>query len=176
MNTADSEIVDVPTVNVWELFKMMPEFRRDVLGTFANLARTHGDIVRFRGLWTSVMLTNPAHIEHVLQTNSRNYNKGRVYKELIPSTGEGLFVTDGEVWRRQRRLAQPAFHRDQIASFARIMTDSTEEMLLRWREPAESGVPVEVGAAMLQLTLGIVGKALFSRDLSYGADVVNRAF
>lgn len=175
MSATQSQLGDLPTVNVLALFKMMPAFRRDALGTFADLSK-RGDIVRFRGLWTSYLLTDPVHIEHVLQTNNRNYHKGRVYKELIPSTGEGLFVTDGEVWRRQRRLAQPAFHRDRIASFAKIMTASTEEMLERWRNSAETGTPVDVGAEMLQLTLGIVGKALFSRDLGYGADVVNRAF
>jgi cytochrome P450 len=154
----------------------MPKFRRDALKTFANLSETYGDMIRFRGLWTSFLLTDALHIEHVLQTNSRNYRKGRIYKELIPSTGEGLFVTDGEVWRRQRRLAQPAFHRERIASFAKIMTDSTEKMLERWRGFAQNGAQIKVEAEMLRLTLGIVGKALFSRDLSKEADTVNQSF
>ena len=175
MNSSQQLTSEVLTVSVLSLFRMMPEFRRDALGTFAKLASL-GDIVRFRGLWTSYLLTDPHHIEHVLQTNSRNYRKGRVYKELIPSTGEGLFVTDGEVWRRQRRLAQHAFHRDRIAGFARIMANATEEMLERWRPLAENGTPVDVGAEMLRLTLGIVGRALFGRDLSYGADAVNHSF
>ena len=171
MAVAARKAPEIPSINITSLFRMMPKFRRDALGTFSEIARL-GDVVKFSGLWASYLLTAPAHIEHVLQTNSRNYNKGRVYKELIPSTGEGLFVTDGDVWRRQRRLAQPAFHKDRIAEFARIMTEYTEAMLERWGEKKE----VEVGAEMLQLTLGIVGKALFSRDLSYGADAVNNAF
>ena len=169
MSATAVQINSEPSVSILSLFRMMPKFRRDALRTFSDIARL-GDVVKFKGLWTSYLLTEPAHIEHVLQTNSRNYNKGRVYKELIPSTGEGLFVTDGEVWRRQRRFAQPAFHKDRIASFARIMTDSTEAMLERWR--AKENEPLEIGGEMLQLTLGIVGKALFSRDLSYGADAV----
>ncbi len=173
MTTAARQSKEIPSVDIVSLFRMMPKFRRDALGTFSEIARL-GDVVKFKGLWTSYLLTEPAHIEHVLQTNSRNYNKGRVYKELIPSTGEGLFVTDGDVWRRQRRFAQPAFHKDRIASFARIMTDSTEAMLERWR--AKENEPLEIGGEMLQLTLGIVGKALFSRDISYGADAVNNAF
>jgi cytochrome P450 len=176
MSATHSQPLEVPNVGALTLFKMMPEFRRDALKTFTKLAERHGEIVRFSGLWTSFMLTNPSHIEHVLQTNSRNYRKGRIYKELRPSTGDGLFVSDGEVWRRQRRLAQPAFHRQRIASFAKIMTDSVEEMLGRWRLCAEKGSPVEVDVEMLRLTLGIVGKALFSRDLSYGADAVSRSF
>jgi cytochrome P450 len=167
--------IHIPTINILELFRMMPNFRQNALGAFSDLAR-RGDITRISGLWTSFLITEPEHIEHILQTNSRNYHKGRVYKELVPSTGDGLFVTDGEVWRRQRRLAQPAFHKDKIASFAKIMTDSAEKMLRHWRLPAEYGTPVEISSEMLQLTLGIVGKALFSRDLSYGADVVTDAF
>ena len=174
MAVAARKAPEIPSINITSLFRMMPKFRRDALGTFSDIARL-GDVVKFRGLWTSYLLTDPAHVEHVLQTNSRNFNKGRVYKELIPSTGEGLFVTDGDIWRRQRRLAQPAFHKDRIAGFARIMTDSTEAMLDRWRTK-ENGEPFEIGGEMLQLTLGIVGKALFSRDLSYGADAVNNAF
>jgi cytochrome P450 len=116
------------------------------------------------------------HIEHVLQTNSRNYLKGRVYRELEPSTGKGLFVTDGEVWRRQRRLALPAFHHQHIGSFAKIMTDSTEKMLEEWRGFAEKKVPIEVDTEMLRLTLGIVGKALFSRDLSDEAETADQSF
>ncbi|MFN2502286.1 MAG: hypothetical protein ABR530_09770 [Pyrinomonadaceae bacterium] len=71
-----------------------------------------GDIVRFKGLWTTYLLTDSAHVEHVLQTNGRNYQKGRVYKELIPSTGEGLFVIDGEcgggsdVWLSQHLIVK----------------------------------------------------------------------
>lgn len=176
MSATNLQTVDIPSIGVLRLFKMMPEFRRDALKTFSNLSETYGDIIRFRGFWTSFLLTDPLHIEYVLQTNSRNYRKGRIYKELIPSTGEGLFVTDGEIWRRQRRLAQPAFHRERIASFAKIMTDSTEEMLERWRSFAENGTPIKIDAEMLRLTLGIVGKALFSRDLSMEADRVNQSF
>ena len=175
MSAPSQTFAEIPSIDIVSLFRMMPKFRRDALGTFSDLAQ-RGDVIKFSGLWTSFLLTEPAHVEHVLQTNSRNYNKGRVYKELIPSTGEGLFVTDGDVWRRQRRLAQPAFHKDRIASFARIMTDSTEEMLGRWQPVERNGRHLEIGGEMLQLTLGIVGKALFSRDLSYGADAVNNAF
>ena len=161
----------IPTISILSLFRMMPEFRRDALGTFARLAKL-GDIVRFSGLWTSYLITNPAHVEHVLQTNSRNYRKGRIYKELAPSTGEGLFVTDGEVWRRQRRLAQPAFHRQRVAGFAEIMTRTTEQMLVRWEGLEE----IRVDKEMMRLTIDIVGRALLNRDLSNNADMVSRSF
>lgn len=165
-----------PGISGFALFRLMPEFKRNALRTFVDLWRAHGDLVCFRGLWTSFMLIDPQHVEHVLQTNSRNYRKGKNFEEIKAATGNGLFVSEGDVWLRQRRLAQPAFHRQRIASFARIMTDSTEAMLERWRPLAERGEAVQVDAEMLRLTLGIVGKALFSRDLSDNADTVSQSF
>ena len=154
-----------PGVSGFKLLLMMPEFRKDALGTFARLWEQFGGIVCFRGLWTAYMLTAPQHIEHVLQTNSRNYRKGKEYKLLKSFTGNGLFVSEGDLWLRQRRLAQPVFHRQRISAFAKIMTDSTKGMLERWRPFAERGEPLEVVSEMMRLTLGIVGKALFSTDL-----------
>jgi len=170
------EHTSAPGVSGLALFRMMPKFKRNTLQTFVDLARQHGDLVCFRGLWTSFMLIDPQHVEYVLQMNSRNYRKGKNYKELAAATGNGLFVSEGDVWRRQRRLAQPAFHRQKIASFAKIMTDSCEAMLERWQPLAERGATVEVDAEMLRLTLGIVGKALFSRDLSDESDTMNQSF
>jgi cytochrome P450 len=154
-----------PGVSGLRLLLMMPEFRKDVLETFRRLWEQFGDVVCFRGRWISYLLTAPRHVEHVLQTNSRNYRKGRHYKLLKSFTGEGLIVSEGEMWLRQRRLAQPVFHRQRIGAFVKIMTDSTEEMLERWRVFAERGEPIEVVSEIMRLTLGIVGKSLFSTNL-----------
>ena len=170
------EHTSAPGIGGLALFRLMPEFKRNTLQTFVDLWRTHGDFFCFRGLWTTFILTDAQHVEYVLQTNSRNYRKGRSFQEIKRSTGNGLFVSEGDVWLRQRRLAQPAFHRQRIASFAKIMTDSTEAMLERWQLFAERGEAVKVDAEMLRLTLGIVGKALVSRDLSDEADTVSQSF
>ena len=154
-----------PCVGGLRLLLMMPQFRRDALATLKRLHEQFGDTVCFRGKWTAYSLTDAEHAERVLQTNSRNYRKGRDYKLLKSFTGNGLFVSEGEVWLRQRRLAQPVFHRQRIGAFAKIMTDSTEQMLERWRPYAERGEPLEVVSEMMRLTLGIVGKALFNTDL-----------
>jgi cytochrome P450 len=152
------EHTSAPGVSGLALFRMMPEFKHNTLQTFVNLSDRYGEIVCFRGLWTSFMLTDAQHVEYVLQTNSRNYRKGKNYKEVAAATGNGLFVSEGDVWLRQRRLAQPAFHRNKIASFAKIMTDSVEVMLERWQRLAKRGEAVEIDAEMLRLTLGIVGR------------------
>lgn len=170
------EHTSAPGVSGLALFRLMPEFKRNTLQTLVSLAHTYGDLVCFRALWTSFMLIDAQHVEYVLQTNSQNYRKGKNYREVKAATGNGLFVSEGDVWLRQRRLAQPAFHRQRIVSFARIMTDSTGAMLESWQPLAERNVTVDVGAEMLRLTLGIVGKALFSRDLSNEADTVSKSF
>ena len=121
-----------PGLSGIELYRTLPKLRRDTLRGFADLTARFGHVVRFNGLWTTFILTHPQDIEHVLQTNAGNYRKGRSYRVMRESTGNGLFVSEGEFWRRQRRLAQPAFHRGRIAEFAKTMIHATEEMLAKW--------------------------------------------
>ena len=75
------EHATAPGVSGLALFRLMPKFKRNTLQTFVELARRHGDLVCFRGLWTSFMLIDPAHVEYVLQTNSRNYRKGKTTRK-----------------------------------------------------------------------------------------------
>ncbi|HEX8649922.1 MAG TPA: cytochrome P450 [Pyrinomonadaceae bacterium] len=164
-----------PGISRFKLLRMMPEFRKDALQTFMNLWREMGDVFYYKGLYTAFQLTHPVHIEHVLQTNQKNYRKGRSFSLFKSSIGEGLLISDGETWLRQRRLAQPAFHRQRIASFAKVMTDATEEMLERWQPIAEQGTPLEINAEMMRLTLGIVGRTLFSTDLTNEAEWAGKA-
>lgn len=154
-----------PTLSAFESFRMKKRLRRNTLEVFMELALTRGHIFCFRGPWRTFMLAHPEHIEYVLQINPRNYLRGRSYRVLREATGNGLFVSEGEFWRRQRRLAQPAFHRERIAAFGRVFTDSALELAERWRKPERQLEPIELFSEMSQLTLRIVGKTLFSTDL-----------
>ncbi|MDQ3907388.1 MAG: cytochrome P450 [Acidobacteriota bacterium] len=173
MNRADGK--RAPGVSRLEFFRLMPRFRRDTLGTFAELRRRYGDVVRLKGVWTAYQLTHPRDIEHVLQTNQRNYPKSKFYGEVKSSLGDGLLTSEGELWRRQRRLAQPAFHRQRIEGFSKIMAGASREMLEAWRPFAERGEPIDVSAEMMRLTLRVVGAALFSVDLSGEMDTIERS-
>jgi cytochrome P450 len=157
------------------LFRLMPRFQREPLSVFFELNREFGHIVRYKGLWTAYQITHPRDIEHVLQTNSQNYRKGRQYQEFRASIGNGLLISDGEFWRRQRRLAQPAFHRQRINAFGETMTNSAETMLARWHADAASGEPFNVVAEMMRLTLEIVGLTIFGTDLSAETDHIARS-
>ena len=121
------------------------------------------------------MVARPDLIKHVLQDNHLNYRKGRMYEAVKPLVGLGLLTSEGDFWKRQRRLAQPGFHRQRIAAFGTMMTERTGAVLDRWDAMAEAGVPFDLHGEMMALTLTIVGEALFGVDLSGSAADVGRA-
>lgn len=134
---------------------------------FQRLQRRYGDVVRFTiGGRTAHLVSDPQAVQHVLQDNNRNYLKGRGLAKVRGILGQGLLTSEGEIWRRQRRLIQPVFHRRKIASFATKMTAATEAMLERWQPRADSREPFDVAEEMMRLTLDIVSKTLFSTALS----------
>jgi cytochrome P450 len=119
------------------------------------------------------LLTRSDHIKHVLVDNHKNYGKQtRGYHVLRLGLGNGLLTSEGDFWKRQRRIAQPSFHHGRIAGFARTMTDCTARMLERWNAQHAAGEPFDLAAEMMALTLSIVGFCLMSTDLSDASDRV----
>jgi cytochrome P450 len=153
---------------------MVAAFRSDPIAYFDAVFRTFGDVAAFRAWpFTSFFIVHPDHIKHVLQENNQGYVKGIVIAKLKVLIGEGLFTSEGDFWRRQRRLAQPAFHRQRLAGFAEAMTAATEGLLDRWAARARSGEPFDVSAQMSMLTLDVVGRTLFGRGLADQSDRVS---
>lgn len=144
------------------------------MGTFEAAARL-GDLVRFRFFHRQGFLVNhPDLVKRVLVDEHRRFGKKtRGYDNLRLILGNGLLTSEGDFWRRQRRIAQPAFHHRAIAGFAETMTSAAQRMLTRWRE--DSLTRVEMEAEMSRLTLEIVGRCLFSTDLSDATDQVGPA-
>src|SRR5262249_10942510 len=135
-------------------------------------ARRYGDIVRLRlGNLTTYLLINPEHIDYVLHTHADDFMKDRLTRWLIPLVGQGLLTSEGDFWRRQRRLSQPAFQRQQIERYAEVMVDHTEKMLVTWQD----GQVRDAHQDLMRLTLGIVAKTLMSADLGDGAVRVGEA-
>jgi cytochrome P450 len=150
--------------------------RRDPLAFVSALAREYGDVVCLGlGPIRIYLLHHPDAVKHVLQDNNQNYVKGPVIGRVKVLIGEGLFTSEGDFWRRQRRLAQPSFHRERIADFAATMVRCTAERLDRWETPARRGETLDVLAEMNALTLTVVGETLFGRDLSGEAREAGRA-
>lgn len=156
------------------------EFQQDSLGTIVRLHQEYGDAVRLRFFlhFYGYVFFHPDHLKHILQDNNRNYTKmpSPTFQVMQPLIGYGLLTSDGDLWRRQRRLAQPAFHRRHITSFGQTMTTATQQMLDRWHTAAQQGQPLDVSAEITKLTLEIAGKTLFSMDLTGQASTVGAAF
>jgi cytochrome P450 len=145
---------------------------RDPLGFFTHCARTYGDITGMRYYtFRSFFINHPDYIEDVLVTNARKFHKGRVLRTNKILFGEGLLTSEDSFWLRQRRLAQPAFHRARIASYAETMVRYTERALENWRAGEERDIHQE----MMRITLQIVGKTLFDADVAGDAHEVGKS-
>jgi cytochrome P450 len=139
---------------------------------FTRLARDYGDVAGMRVLnFKSIFVNHPDAIEEVLVTNARKFTKGKVLRANRHVFGEGLLTSEGEFWLRQRRLAQPAFHRGRIASYAATMVEYTQRLIEDWRDGEERDAHKE----MMRLTLQIVGKTLFDADVARDARDVGKS-
>ncbi|HTJ82409.1 MAG TPA: cytochrome P450 [Polyangiaceae bacterium] len=135
------------------------------LELFTRGTREHGEHVCFRFAWLEYYLLSDAAAAHrVLIENAKGYVKSPNYQGLKVMLGQGLLTSEGDYWKRQRKLAQPAFHREKLPGFARSMTRATEDMLARWdRELGDA--PFDLHKEMMRLTFRIVGLTLLGTDL-----------
>lgn len=133
---------------------------------------TYGDVVRYRSVWSAYQLSHPDHIQQVLQSNFANYRKGRDYSILRLSLGDGLLNSEGARWQRQRKMTQPAFQSQQVASFVRIMDEHALALLKRWEVLAAEKQVFDVVPELMGLTLNIVSQALFTANLESDAAAI----
>jgi cytochrome P450 len=150
---------------------------RDRLRFVLDVAGTYGDVALYRVAHMRMyQVSSPEGVGRILHDNHRNYSKDvATFGTLKLFLGNGLFTSDGDFWRRQRRLAQPAFHRRRVAAFGGLMTDATLEMLDRWRPYADQGQPLDVGAEFSRLTMEVVTRALFSTSVEGDISTVGGA-
>ncbi|MFL5319529.1 MAG: cytochrome P450 [Myxococcaceae bacterium] len=167
---------DVPGPKGVPFFGVINEFRKDPLAGALKAAREFGDLSVHPLVERVFFASHPDYVKHVLQDNHLNYQKGWVYARIKALTGEGLLTSEGDHWKRQRRLSQPAFHKQRIASFAQTMSDRTKDMVDGWSPAARNGDVIDMHAEMMRLTLRIAGQTLFSVDLGDAAERVGDAF
>jgi cytochrome P450 len=150
---------------------VMREFNRDQLGFIERCAQEYGDVVWMRFLYVpAIFLYHPDDVEYVLVTNPKNFIKSmslrsNFFQRLV---GNGLLTSQGEEWKRARRLSQPAFHRERVASYANVMVDYARRLASKW----QGGETRDIHTDMMRLTLGIVVQCLFSADVSHDVDEV----
>ncbi|MCS6874307.1 MAG: cytochrome P450 [Pyrinomonadaceae bacterium] len=147
------------------------KFTNNPLGFLSEISRV-GDVVKFRiGTQDIIFLNHPDFIKDVLVTNAHKFIKGRVLQKAKKVLNEGLLTSEGEIHLKHRKMIQPAFHRQRIAEYSKIMTECAAE----WVEKRFDGEILEIDKQMNRLTLKIVAKALFSADVDDEADEVGKA-
>jgi cytochrome P450 len=148
--------------------------RENTLATYPPEAFDE-DIIAGRLLWRRRFIINePSAIRHVLLDNAANYTKSELTRRLLePGIGRGLLTSEGETWRRHRRIMAPAFDHRSIASYAPVITGVTNDLVARWDALPKSS-EVDVGAAMMHTTLHIISRTMFSANSDEIVDVVER--
>jgi cytochrome P450 len=149
------------------------QIRRDALGALSRAAREYGDIVRLPIMSQErIFINHPDLIEQVLVIQQSKFHKSELTKKITGRLlGEGLLISEGDIWRRQRRLAQPAFHRSRISEYGATMAEITDAHVRGWRDGEERDLARE----MMSLTLNLAVRTLFGTTLDVDPQQVGRA-
>jgi cytochrome P450 len=144
----------------------------DPLTALPELRDEVGDIYLVDVPWLrTVVLTHPRDLHTVLVRDAKNYRKDTFTRQLADILGDGLLLSEGEVWKRNRRLAQPAFHAQALRSYATAMVELTDETTAGWGARRQ----LDLHAEMMRLTLRIVARTLFGHDIGSDAEAVGHA-
>lgn len=168
---APRDLSEMPGPRGRDMLGLIWKFRQDPLQGLLDLRDRYGEILQYRyGTNNRVLISQPEAAMRVLVDNHPNYNKDSPFYHMLRwFFGDGMIASDGEIWKRQRRLAQPAFARRKLEALAPMMVEQTELALSSW---GGSGDTLDASEALGQLALGIVGRALFHEDLSeQGQDI-----
>jgi cytochrome P450 len=149
----------------------------DPLGEFVRRSRLGGVVPLKIGLTRGHLVSDPAIVRHVLLDNIDNYDKHTpAFDAVRVVLGNGMLTSGGSFWKRQRRIAQPAFHGESVRHFAPIMSRLAAETAAEWERAAAAGEPVDACTDMMRVTLRIVAETLFGDDLAGDAAEINRVF
>jgi cytochrome P450 len=147
-------------------------FRREPLSFLTRLARDYGDVAAARlGPRTIVLVSDPELIREILVVRGREFIKSQALERARLLLGEGLLTSEGELHLRERRMIQPAFHRERIAGYGRAMTGLSARFGAGWR----AGQVVDMAVEMMRLTLAVVGRTLFGADVEAEAAEISAA-
>lgn len=147
----------------------LPELQQDWLGTLLRWQQDYGDFVTVRlGPRPAAFIFDPDDAEAVLVHNYKHFRKNFIIRRTRVVIGDGLLLSEGDFWLRQRRLMQPAFHRHQIALYAETMSQLTNRALDNWQDRST----IDVHREIMLLTRSIVSRCLFGSDVEDDAGAI----
>ncbi len=157
------------------------DLKHDILGFMRHAMLEYGDVVRVRvgpsserSLLTFVF--HPDGAQHVLSGSADTYYKGtRVYNELSNLLGNGLLTSEGEAWKRGKRLLAPLFNRKRVAAYVPMIASEAASLVHRWRDIAASGASVDLHEEMTAVTLRVIGRAVFGAEVDHMVPALREA-
>jgi cytochrome P450 len=188
VETASSAAAVAPGPRGAPLVGSALDLKRDFLGTFHRAMLEHGDVVRFvigpskperlRRIVHGVF--HPDAVQLVLAPTSGQFDKhidaNPVYREVRDFVGDGLLTSEGETWRRQKRMVQPLFTHKRVASYVPMMAEEAMAVTARWTDAVRAGTTVELHDEMTRFVLAVVGRALFGQDVESALSILAPAF
>lgn len=165
---------DAPMLEGGSRLGQLPEIRRDPIGILRRISQDPGDILRVRMLPGNVLglVSSPSHLHDVLVARAKSFEKSPVLRiALEPLAGQGLFTSEGELWRRQRKLMAPMFQPQQLEHYADCMRACAEQAADTWKE----GAVIDVARETTRITMSVAGRTLFDTDTFGEADELGAA-
>ena len=162
----------IPSITGWKAFRKTSMLKKDTLGFFVSQFEEYGDMFHFNLLGLKMyLLRDPGLIRYVLQENNGNYTKSVFYKELEIIIGKGLLTSEGQEWKKNRRLTQTAFKKSSVEGFVPIFFEESNSITKEWKDKTE----IDISKEMMRLTFRIVGRALFSAKLDEDAHIIDQS-
>jgi len=175
--TSSSPLKTIPGPRGYPLLGVMPEMVSDMLGLFTNTAREYGGIAQFKLLnKTYLLVTNPDYVKYILQDNYKNYVRGRSVETGRVLLGNGLPLIDGDFWLRERRILQPAFHRERLEKLANVVTNVIDGFIQDWEAKSRTDQALDLDDEMMRLTLTVIIKSMFSAEIDDKIQSLSQAF
>ena len=156
----------IPLTKGLPLVGSLPQLIKNPFSYLKQARETHGDIYNLNlGISKMLIVNHPRHLQHILVDNAQNYRKGGAMWDAIRAMlGNGLVVSEGSFWMRQRRMMQPQFHRQRLAALTELMVSAIDESLDTWEKSA-NGSDFNLSPAFTELTMKVITRTLFGTGL-----------
>ena len=156
------------------LLGSLSEFLNQNQFNFFKKLGSYGNIIKFKlGFSNLIVISDPIYIKYILQENYKNYKKDFLYKDLSLAIGKGLVTSEGKLWKKQRKLIQPAFHKKSIDGFSEIIKEETLYIIKKWHSLENNRI--NLFQEMKEITMSIVSRCLFSFDIKIHAKELSNA-